>query len=389
MSLKELLDKVPKEHSCGVLTFRSSPQIVIANRFGEIVDGYKGLSEIVLDEEEKEFIKTNWEATLKQHPSFYDGHVTAIIDVLYEEGSNTLTFIMDQTRYSVVAAISKSNYPNKSRIKDFISFGVGLMSNLNVAPDYSFLMVKRSQKVYTEKGAISVPGGSVEYKEDANGDPIKDDIKDGFKKSALGELEEEVLPKEFVPGGGAADYDEYQKLFNTEVTSISWERKPNGLMGLNTYFDITPKKPINRLELYNGFKYAKDRDESTGEFYFVDPGINIADSGDGGLNATPLDMISSNGLKHSGAAALSSAVVRNIANSYERGVYSGLPPRFDGFANYFKLPGFTILDLSAICRSTIPKSLIPNTNVLLIDSPVGLANSQSSVKIRGTVYHIK
>ncbi len=56
-------------------------------------------------------------------------------------------------KYSLSAAINDVEYPNQERRKDFISFGIGMMADMEINSDSlnsDLLMVRRSTKVLNE-----------------------------------------------------------------------------------------------------------------------------------------------------------------------------------------------------------------------------------------------
>jgi predicted transcriptional regulator len=226
------------------------------------------------------------------------------------------------------------------------------MSNLEVGSDGSFLMIERSEKVYTEKGALSVPGGSLEYKEYE--EKIIDDVKEGLKFAAVGELIDEILGEE-----------NRQRSLKVTIDSVMWDVNAQGLCGLNAYFGVTPKKTITRSEIYESFPDAKDSKESTGNFFFVNPHKNIDQPGENNLYATPRDVIELQKMQGSGTAALATQVYKTINQSYKAGKFLGLPPHPDSIANHF--PNFNIFDVVKMCNVSIERLLAPGTIVDLSD----------------------
>lgn len=354
VSLKELIHK--QKASSGIFTFNEEnpPTLIVTNRQGEEVSSYNDLKEVELTPGENDFATKNWEKVVEEHPKFYDGEVTAVIDVIYDPRNNSLSFVMEKMRYSRVCAMQTKDYPEKTRYEDFVSFGIGLMSNLQISPDGSFLMVERSQKVHTEKGAISVPGGSLEYKYDKEEKIVlKDDIANGFEKAALEEVSEEIL--------GALD----PETMKVSLQSIDWTRDKDGLTGLGANFTVKPAQHITRREVYKGFKGAKDQDESTGKFFFVNPAAN--GTGENNLYATPQDIMNemecgSRKLQGSGTAALTTEVDRRLKEDYAKGLYAGIPPSQDGIASHFS--DFSIFDLFRVCKANMSsRDIVPSTKV--------------------------
>lgn len=342
-SLKQLIERTP-EKSSGIFTFRQHPELIIADTNGKKVSNYLDLDELVIGQEEKEFVQRRWDEIKREHPHFYDGDVTAIVDVIHDDENDSLTFITQRTKYSVISAMRGDDYPNKERAKEFLSFGLGLMSNLSIEQEGSFLMLERSQKVHSEKGAISVPGGTMEYKEGG-----KDDVHRGLKAAAKSEVIEEVL---------SDDYENSE--FNIKTIAVGYTKSADGVVGLSLNFDLTPKQAITRQDVRESFKKAQDGTyESTGEFFFVDPerqyGIStVKDT----LYPLPSDIIESGKLQFSGSAALAAEVYQRMLQSYDKGLYAGLLPHTDGIADKFtNIENFNIFDLAHICNSKISRPL--------------------------------
>ncbi|MCE3255247.1 MAG: hypothetical protein K0R25_741 [Rickettsiaceae bacterium] len=367
ISLKEFLEKTDAKTNSGIFTFEKSPTILILNRSGVEAKSYGELNEIALSEEERDFTERSWQEIKALHPEFYNGYVTAVVDVVYDMAENSVSIIMDRARYSLVSALYKDGYPNNARAKEFLSFGLGLMNNITIAPDDSFLMAQRSQKVWLEKGAYSVPGGSMEYKEDEDKDGriVKDDIRSGFAKSALKEVEEEILPESYLVDRGFVQEGRYSEFFDVGLSSLDWVRNPkNGKIGLNCSFQVIPKQPIDRLAIIQAFAEAKDQDENTGNFFFIDPSSGIDERGESNYYATPSDIIKEteeNGkrkLEFSGTAALASQVVKRLKQDYDIGLYPGHHPSLEGFANKFtNLPGFSIFDLAKMSQNFVERPI--------------------------------
>ena len=357
ISLKNIIGKHPKPSS-GIFTFFDNNRplkLIIADRDGNPVSSYQELKEMLLSDAEVAFAKSNWEKIKEKNPSFYDGDVTAVIDVIYDDTDRTLTFLMDKTKYSRTCAMYQPEYPVSNRFKEFVSFGLGLMSNLEVGSDGSFLMVERSGKVYTEKFALSVPGGSLEYKKD--GEKVIDDVAAGLESAAAGEIAEEILGKKNLDS------------LKVEIESIAWNVNAQGRCALNAYFKATTKNPMTRGDIYDSFKNAPDKDESTGNFYFVNPYANIQEAGENHLYATPLDVINLEKLQVSGTAALATQVYGKMYESYNNGKYSGLMPHPGGIATHF--PNFNIFDVIKMCNNNIerppsdPATPNPRTTVMI------------------------
>jgi hypothetical protein len=384
ISLKDLVSKI-KDSSSGILAFKNAPNLKITGIDGEEVTKYDELKELFLSEDENEFIKKRWDDMInkdrkkdeKERTNYYDGNVIVVVDVIYDEGENTLNFIMQKTKYSIKSAIQDKEYPRKERLQEFLSFGIGLMGNLIIHPSFELFMVRRSQNVHSEKGAISVPGGEMEYKEDEG----KDDVKSGFYKAVKGELIEEVL---------SPDHEESK--FNTKLVSIAY----NKLGGIDLFFEISPEKlvkPITPDNLGNTFRKSKDgKYESTGEFFFIDPSKNISSES----KNSPAKVMSNleartegagtkkYDLQLSGISALSSEVWLKMEESYEKGEYLGLPPHPKGIANVFSrlLPKgefFDIFDMNSL-RLTITKSINPNAENVRESVALKLKNGQEKSK---------
>lgn len=344
-SLKELI-KNNDNGSSGIFSFTSGEDLNlrIANKKREVILKYEELEQLELEDAEINFAQDNWNEIKRKNPKFYDGNVTAIMDIIYEPADSTLTFIMEKTKYSNVSAINHPDYPNTERSKKILGFGIGLMSNLSVNPDGSLVMVERSQHVHSEKGAFSVPGGSLEYKEGE-----KDDVEDGLEKAALGEVIEEVLSEK---------YRDHK--FKINLSSIYYEKNDKGRVGLNAFFNISSQdRGISRREIIESFKNAQDREfESTGRIFFVDPSTKVDSIGTQDLYATPRDMIESGKLEASGKSALASQVYKELTDSYNRGVYSGFAPHPTGISNILA-PGdnFSIFDIVKMCNFSVEKPL--------------------------------
>lgn len=368
ISVKELLARTDSKNTSGIFTFENAPQIRILNRRGVEAKSYDDLEELLLNDDEQRFVDKTWQETLAKNPKFYDGYVTAVVDIIYNAGENSLEFVMDKTRYSTSSALYKDGYPNPQRAREFLSFGLGLMSKITVSPDDSFLMLQRSQTVYSEKGAYSIPGGALEFKKTPEGEIQKDDIATGLKSAALHEVEEEVLPeqylrdKEFLKPENA-----FEDLFNISLGSIDWNRNPtNGKIGLNCTFQVIPEKPLTRGEIMEAFQQAKDKDESNGAFFFVDPGAGVDARGDSKFYAAPKDMIeatldataSTHRLQLSGTAAIASGIFERMKEDYAKGLYPGAAPRMDGVAAQFtNMPGFSIFELSKMLQNWVERPL--------------------------------
>lgn len=346
LSFKNFINKQQNSTS-GIITFNGKPTITISNRSGRTVSSYTDLEEIPLSDEEREFSRKNWAKIKEKHPTFYDGDVTAIIDVIYDQSSNNLTFRMDKAKYSQTCAMGHQEYPSKQRSTEFVSFGMGLMTNLKIGSDESLLMVERSNKVLTEKGAVSVPGGSMEYKEGKS-----DDIQKGLDMAAFNELIEEVLGDKY-----------FSKKFSINIKSLSWNVDANSKSSVNTYFGVEANQTITRSDLRESFKVAKDREESTGNFFFVDTSVNIGKSGESNSHSSPQDIVDLgiDKLQKSGTFALTTQAYQDTIDAYERGVYSGNAPHPSSFAKPFE--NFSIFNIAQF-ENTIPMSPKPSpTNI--------------------------
>lgn len=365
ISVKDLVLR-NKDSSSGILAFKNAPNLKITGIDGEEVTKYNELEELFLSEDENKFIKERWKKMIeednkkaeKERTNYYDGNVIVVVDVIYDEGENNLNFIMQKTKYSIKSAIQDKEYPRKERLQEFLSFGIGLMGNLIIQPSRELFMVRRSQNVHSEKGAISVPGGEMEYKEDEG----KDDVKSGFYKAVKGELNEEVL---------SPDHEESE--FNNKLVSIAYKTVGGKTVdGIDLFFEISPEelvKPITPDNLGETFTKARDgKYESTGEFFFIDTSKNISSkSKNSPAKVMSTEVMSANkfNLQHSGISALSSQVWLEMQESYKRGEYLGLPPHPQGIANEFArlLPDktFDIFDIVALFKLTITKSIDPKT----------------------------
>jgi hypothetical protein len=351
ISLKDLIAKAPNSSS-GIFSFDKDPVLIISGIDGKEVSQYSDLEEVSLSEKEKDFVKNKWEKIQNENPKFYDGNIISIVDVLYDEEKNQLNFIMKRAKYSTKLALCDPDYPEKERAQEFLSFGIGVMGNLMVGSENQFLMVERSQKVYSEKGAISVPGGEIECNEK------KDDVRVGFKEAVKGELVEEVLSEAHK-----------QSEFNTKFISIAYEKRDKTKVGLDAFFEILPKNqthPITQESLTETHKISLDKFESSGNFFFVNPAENI----DSKREDSPAHIISSGKLQHSGTSALTSQIYAQMKDSYAKGRFIGLPPHQDGIANKFTnlSTSFSIFDMAFLCKSTIEKPLktedkIPKTAI--------------------------
>ena len=376
ISVKDLVFR-NKDSSSGILAFKNAPNLKITGIDGEEVTKYDELEELFLSEDENKFIKERWKKMIeednkkaeKERTNYYDGNVIVVVDVIYDEGENTLNFIMQKTKYSIKSAIQDKEYPRKERLQEFLSFGIGLMGNLIIHPSRELFMVRRSQNVHSEKGAISVPGGEMEYKEDEG----KDDVKSGFYKAVKGELDEEVL---------SPDHEESK--FNTKLVSIAYKTVGGKAVGgIDLFFEISPEelvKPITPDNLGETFRKARDgKYESTGEFFFIDTSKNISSKS----KNSPAKVMSANEVKlqHSGISALSSQVWLEMQESYKRGEYLGLPPHPQGIANEFArlLPDktFDIFDIVALFKLTITKSINPNAENVSEPVALKLKNDQA------------
>jgi len=345
ISLKDLIAKSPNSSS-GIFSFDKDPTIVISGIDNKEVAQYNELEEVSLSEEEKKFAKDKWQTIISQNPKYYDGNVTAIVDVLYDDEKNQLNFIMKRAKYSTQLALCDPNYPNKEAAQEFLSFGVGVMGNLIVGFENQFLMVERSEKVYSEKGAISVPGGEIEYNEKNK----KDDVKAGFKEAVKGEFIEEVLSE-----------SHKQSEFNIKLLAIAFQKDDNCKVGIDAFFEVAPKKlthEITQKNLKETFEKSEDgKFESSGNFFFVNPAENI-DSKD---EHSPAHILNSGKLQHSGTSSLVSQVYAQMKASYAEEKFIGLIPHPDGIANKFTnlSTSFNIFDMAFLCKSTIEKSLTP------------------------------
>jgi hypothetical protein len=368
ISVKDLVSKI-KDSSSGILAFKNAPNLKITGIDGEEVTKYDELKELFLSEDENKFIKKRWDDMInkdrnkdeKERTNYYDGNVIVVVDVIYDEGENTLNFIMQKTKYSIKSAIQDKEYPRKERLQEFLSFGIGLMGNLIIHPSCELFMVRRSQNVHSEKGAISVPGGEMEYKKDEG----KDDVKSGFYKAVKGELIEEVLSPAHK-----------ESKFNTKLVSIAYKAVDGiAVGGIDLFFEISPEElvePITPDNLKKTFKNSIDgKYESTGEFFFVDPSKNISSESKNSPAKVMTNLESRTegagtkkyDLQRSGISALSSQVWLEMKKSYERGEYLGLPPNPKGIANVFTglLPKgefFDIFDMNSLLKLTI--SINPN-----------------------------
>jgi hypothetical protein len=342
ISLKDLIAKAPNSSS-GIFSFDKDPALIISGIDGKGVSQYSDLEEVSLSEKEKDFVKNKWEKIQKENPKYYDGNIISIVDVLYDEEKNQLDFIMKKAKYSTKLALLDPDYPNKERAQEFLSFGIGVMGNLMVGSENQFLMVERSQKVHSEKGAISVPGGEIECNEKTQ----KDDVRSGFKEAVKGELVEEVLSEAHK-----------QSEFNTKLISIAYEKRDKTQVGLDAFFEILPQNQthqITRESLAETHKISLDKFESSGNFFFVNPGENI----DSKSEDSPAHIINSGKLQHSGTSALTSQIYAKMKEFYAEGKFIGLPPHPDGIANKFTnlSTSFSIFDMAFLCKSTIEKPL--------------------------------
>ena len=180
----------------------------------------------------------------------------------------------------------------------------------------------------------------------------------------VGELKDEIL--------GSCQHS-----LKVKLDAIMWDVNKEGLCDLNVYFGVTPTKSITRSEIYQSFSEAKDRNESTGNFFFVDPSKNIDQSGENNLYATPRDVIELKKMKSSGTSALTTQVYKTINESYKSGTLSGLPPHPGSIASHFR--NFYIFDVIKICNSSVERPLSePGTIVEHLKSPT--KNTQSLVQ---------
>jgi hypothetical protein len=301
-----------------------------------------------LTQEERDFAAEKWRKTLEEHPKFYDGNVTAILDVIYDENDSKLSFIMAKAKYSACTAMRDPDYPNQARREDFVSFGLGVMVNFKVDND-TLLMVERSQKVHNEKGAISVPGGSLEYKEDRNipADVIKDGVRDGLPNVALSELKEEVFPDLIMDG------------FNINLSSICWEKG-----GLGVYFETQSQARNSTLgDVRSAMAGAEDSYEHSGVLFVdVANGKLTPENENSNSRLIPqqiIDGVGSPPLQASGTFALATQLYREFKDSYERvgSPYSGMAPHPQGLASKFPM-GLTIIDACMLNNlNKIPRTI--------------------------------
>jgi len=366
ISLKDLISRAP-DKSSGIFSLNKNSILKIVGIDGNKASQYKDLQEFSLSDKEKEFTQNKWNEIKKENENYYDGDIIVVADIIYDDEKNQLKLIAQRAKYSTKLALDDPNYPNKERAKEFISFGIGVMGNLIVGSKNQMLMVERSQEVYSEKGAISVPGGEVEY----NIKEGKDNVRDGLPKAVEGELIEEVLSE-----------IHNETKFETTPTSISFT-KNNNKAGLDVFFQIVPINPTPQItpeSLRETFKSSADgKFEGTGVFFFFDPSKNfdsksedspvrIVNSGKlkepGTFSITSMkELVNSEKLEESGTFAIASQVYWDMKESYEKGKYVGLPPHPGGIANAFKLAGFSIFDMKSF-KLTIPKFLTPKTEVI-------------------------
>ena len=344
ISLKDLISKSPNQSS-GIFSLNKNSIIKIVRIDGNEASRYEDLQEFSLSDEEEKFTKNKWSEIKKENKNYYDGDIIAVVDIIYDDEKNQLNLIAQRAKYSTKLALDDPNYPNKERAKEFMSFGIGVMGNLIVGSENQMLMVERSQKVYSEKGAISVPGGEVEY----NIKEGKDNIRDGLPKAVEGEFKEEVL----------SGIHEKTK-FETTPISISYTREDNKV-GLDIFFQIVPINPTPQItpeSLRETFKNSADGEfESSGVFFFFDPSKNI----DSKSKDSPVHIVNSRKLEESGTFAIASQVYWNMKESYEKGKYVGLSPHPGGIASAFNL-AFSIFDMKSF-KLTIPKFLTPKTEI--------------------------
>ena len=339
ISLRDLIKRSPA--GLGSLNFTDSPKIILKNQEGLEVKNYEELKGFGISDEEETYRKERWEKILTKHPTFYDGNVTAILDVIYDESCNELSFIMAKMKYSLSAAVNDAEYPNPERRQDFISFGIGMMANMEINSDSlnrDLLMVQRSTKVLNEQNAISVPGGSLEYKEGK-----KDDVKKGMRSAVLSEVQEEVFPS-----ANPAN-------FEVGLAAIGWENNK----GLNAYFNVVSQDKISQVDLERGMKSAKDKYEHTGSFFVDSAGNNFDLLSEDGSRRTVGQIINSKKLEASGIHALSAKVFQDVASFCEKGLGFGSMPHPQALAEKFlseKFPIFTFLDVSMF-KSKVPKSI--------------------------------
>lgn len=393
ISLKDFISKSPS--ALGSLNFIKSPKIIIENEDRHEAGTYNDLKsfELPKDKEglsEKEWADARWQgileaqqnriaeqkksiaeeiemlsedrlepeafktqkkilleekANIESQKPFYDGDVTAVIDVIYDETSNELRFIMARMKYSLASAMGNKNYPNPERRKDFVSFGIGMMANMEVNSDSlnsDLLMMRRSTKVLNEQNAISVPGGSLEYKSGK-----KDDVEKGMGSAVLSEVEEEVYPRYKInKRSGVKEEITPTTNFQAGLMSIGWERN----VGINAYFNVTANnRKISQDDLKNRLKFAKDKYEHSGSFFVDTAGNDFAHSSQDESRVTVGQIINSGKLEASGTHALSAKIFSDVSHFYEMGCGFGLMPNTDALAEKFlskKIPSFTFLDAS-------------------------------------------
>ena len=341
ISLKNLISRSPV--GLGSLNFTDAPKIILKNQDGLEVQSYEELKGFTISADEEIYRKEKWDKVLEKHPTFYDGDVTAILDIVYDERDNELSFIMSKMKYSLSAAINDVEYPNQERRKDFISFGIGMMADMEINSDSlnsDLLMVRRSTKVLNEQNAISVPGGSLEYKAGK-----KDDVKKGMHQAVLSEVQEEVFP--------TAD----PARFKVSLMSVGWEKG-----GLNAYFNVVSQDKISQIDLERGMKSAKDKYEHTGAFFVDTAGNNFDVSSKEVLKGdrfTVGQIINSGKLEASGIHSLSAKVFQDAVSFNNKGIGFASMPHPQALAEKFlceKFPDFTFLDVGMF-KSKAPREI--------------------------------
>ncbi|MES2961750.1 MAG: hypothetical protein V4694_05140 [Pseudomonadota bacterium] len=393
-SIKHLISNSPQDVDSGIFTISTNPTIIIADRDGKPVNSYHELVSIEdndLSESDKDFVAEVWDKTEKfwinkratmqaelemmkensasqeeiekmqakiKSAKCYNGHVTSVIDVLYDPEQNTVTYMMDRCRYSLSRATSMDNFPNRDVIANKLSFGLGMgcLMDIEIAPlKSSLLMLERSDTVHTEKKAFCIPAGTMEYTEEC------DPIKIGLKAVALNEVYEEILAtRQYMltkhPELSRREINKFPEFtFDSALASIQWARRPNGTVGLNNFHNIISDKTISMENIFTGYTQAEDANESTGEMKFVNLEsesklvqphvvkphdiVALHDKIDPETKTKKLD--------HTGIAALTTAYV-----SHTRQNFSDFTPSLAALAEEFAK--FNILEFAQLNNKIIP-----------------------------------
>lgn len=282
-----------------------------------------------LTEEEKFFCEKKWQGILESNPSYYDGDVVLVSDIIYDDSEKKLQILFSKAKFSHCIASSDPNYPNPARFSQYLSFGLGVMNNFRIGKNDDLLMVKRSNFGLTERGAISVAGGNVEFKKSTG----KDDIRDGLEKASLSELIEEIM-------SGKTYQD-----FNIELSSLAWQRKPNGSFALDAYFDVCSRSLIELGDVKKLKAIAEDSKEAD-DIFKVDVSQNISSKSSDSKLIFPRNLLGQPNLKDSGVFSLVSALYLRMIEDYRAGIYTGLPNNIAGISNYFS--GFEAMDIKAL-----------------------------------------